>query len=216
MFMSPKELHDALQPLSLSAEGFAEIVEIAKCHQIDVHDLAQSDLHRFLQELRPDIIVGEKSVTLNFEPSRILGAINPNTSCTKENRKLPSSQLHTIQVQVTLKRSGMGTRMQIEGRSNDPDPALLRLLAKARIFQDHVIKSEATSMERTADEKGIARSYLIRVLRLNFLAPDIVKAILQGKQPPELTARKLMLDTRFPLDWNEQRKRLGFDHRNFD
>ena len=159
-------------------------------------------------------MVREKNVTLVLEPARILRAINLEASSTRECVELSASQLYTIHVQATLKRSGMGTRLQIEGRSKDPDPALLRLLAKARIFQDHVIKSEATSMERAADEKGIARSYLIRVLRLNFLAPDIVKAILQGKQPPELTARKLMLDTRFPLDWNEQRKRLGFDPHN--
>jgi Transposase IS66 family len=42
------------------------------------------------------------------------------------------------------------------------------------------------------------------------LAPDIVSAILTGKHPPELTARRLMDDTRVPLDWNDQRRRLGF------
>jgi hypothetical protein len=40
--------------------------------------------------------------------------------------------------------------------------------------------------------------------------PDIVRAILNGKQPPELTARKLLNDMRLPLDWNEQRRSLGF------
>jgi hypothetical protein len=42
------------------------------------------------------------------------------------------------------------------------------------------------------------------------VAPKIVGAILNGNQPPELTARKLMDDTRLPLDWNEQRRALGF------
>jgi hypothetical protein len=37
-----------------------------------------------------------------------------------------------------------------------------------------------------------------------------VNAIFSGTQPPELTARKLMDDTRLPLDWNEQRRKLGF------
>jgi hypothetical protein len=39
-------------------------------------------------------------------------------------------------------------------------------------------------------------SYATRVVRLTFLAPDIVAAILAGRQPPELTANKLMADTR--------------------
>ena len=42
------------------------------------------------------------------------------------------------------------------------------------------------------------------------LVPDIVSAILGGKHPPELTTRKLMDDTRLPLDWNEQRRSLEF------
>jgi site-specific DNA recombinase len=48
------------------------------------------------------------------------------------------------------------------------------------------------------------------LFRLTLLAPNIVGAILNGNQPPELTARKLMDDTRLPLDWNEQRRALGF------
>jgi len=50
------------------------------------------------------------------------------------------------------------------------------------------------------------------MVRLTWLAPDIAKAILEGRQPPELTARKLMLDTRLPLDWNEQKVKLGFEN----
>ena len=53
-------------------------------------------------------------------------------------------------------------------------------------------------------------SYATRLFRLTLLAPQIVAAILNGNQAPELTARKLMDDTRLPLDWNEQRRALGF------
>jgi hypothetical protein len=49
-----------------------------------------------------------------------------------------------------------------------------------------------------------------RRIRLTLLAPDIVSAILSGKQPPDLTARKLLNDVRLPPDWNEQRRSLGF------
>ena len=49
-----------------------------------------------------------------------------------------------------------------------------------------------------------------RLMRLTFLAPDIVRGILIGCRPPELTARRLMADTRVPLAWDEQRALLGF------
>jgi hypothetical protein len=61
-----------------------------------------------------------------------------------------------------------------------------------------------------AAEEGISPTYATRLVRLTFLAPDIVAAILAGKQPAGLTANKLMADTRLPLDWSEQRTALGF------
>ena len=42
----------------------------------------------------------------------------------------------------------------------------------------------------------------------HFLAPDIVAAILNGRHPPQLTANRLMDDTRLPLDWSAQRELL--------
>ena len=49
-----------------------------------------------------------------------------------------------------------------------------------------------------------------RMLRLSFLAPDITRAILHGHQPANLNARKLMADTRVPIDWDKQRAGPGF------
>jgi hypothetical protein len=49
-----------------------------------------------------------------------------------------------------------------------------------------------------------------RIIRITFLAPDIIKAILEGNQPPGLTAATLLRDSRFPLDWQDQREALGF------
>ena len=53
-----------------------------------------------------------------------------------------------------------------------------------------------------------------RLLRLPTLAPDIISAIVNGKNPPQLTAKKLMrLTPQIPVDWTEQRKLLGFQQR---
>ncbi len=55
------------------------------------------------------------------------------------------------------------------------------------------------------------QAYVYRLLRLPSLAPDIITAIINGKNPPQLTAKKLMrLTTQIPIDWVEQRKLLGF------
>jgi hypothetical protein len=48
-----------------------------------------------------------------------------------------------------------------------------------------------------------------RLVRLNYLAPDIVAAILDGEQPKGLTRKKL-LTFDLPIDWKLQRALLGF------
>ena len=49
-----------------------------------------------------------------------------------------------------------------------------------------------------------------RLVRLSYLAPDITEAILDGRQPRNLTADKLLAHSRLPLGWHEQRTVLGF------
>ena len=53
-------------------------------------------------------------------------------------------------------------------------------------------------------------SYFTRLVRLSYLAPDITEAILDGRQPPDLSADKLLALSRLPLGWREQRAVLGF------
>jgi hypothetical protein len=60
-----------------------------------------------------------------------------------------------------------------------------------------------------AAEAGVVRSYFTRILRLCFLSPDIVKAILRDRHPIELSAKRLANETRLPIAWDEQRTLLG-------
>jgi hypothetical protein len=62
----------------------------------------------------------------------------------------------------------------------------------------------------TATDDVLADRELRRVARFAFLAPDIVAAILEGRQPPSLAARQLARMPELPLDWAEQRRILGF------
>ena len=62
---------------------------------------------------------------------------------------------------------------------------------------------EYTTMAELAEREGIAPSYMTRVLRLTLLAPDIVEAILDGRQGPEITLAQLLEP--FPASWSEQK-----------
>jgi site-specific DNA recombinase len=56
-----------------------------------------------------------------------------------------------------------------------------------------------------ARREGVSPSSFTRLVRLSYLAPDITQAILDGRQPCDLTADKLLAHSRRPLAWHEQR-----------
>ena len=61
-----------------------------------------------------------------------------------------------------------------------------------------------------AKREGVSPSYFTRVVRLSYRAADIIQAILDGRQPRDLTAEKLLAHSRLPLAWHDQRTVLGF------
>ena len=66
---------------------------------------------------------------------------------------------------------------------------------------------EFATIAELAEREGIAPSYMTRVLRLTLLAPDIVEAILDGTQGPEVTLAKLLEP--FPVEWSAQPHHFG-------
>ena len=60
-----------------------------------------------------------------------------------------------------------------------------------------------------AREAGVGRPYFCRMVRLGFLAPDVVKAVLTNRHPPQLTAKRLALRIRLPIAWEDQVSALG-------
>ncbi len=90
------------------------------------------------------------------------------------------------------------------------DAALVRLLIRAHSLARRLATNPSSTLEEVGAREGMGAPYAARLMRLNYFAPDIIVAILNGRQPLALTATKLMADTRLPLDWAEQRKALGF------
>jgi hypothetical protein len=115
-----------------------------------------------------------------------------------------------LTIPARLKRTGIEMRMVIEDGSEpaNVDPGLVRLLLRAHAIRDRLLEEPSLPLKEIAAEQGISSSYVSRLLRLAFLAPDVVTAILNGRHPPQHTANRLMDDTRLPLDWTAQRERL--------
>jgi site-specific DNA recombinase len=115
-----------------------------------------------------------------------------------------------LTVPLARRRTGRDTRMLIDGpEAMQADPALLRILIRARDLRDK--QSGDASLAETAKAEGVGRTYLTRMARLAFLSPEIMTAILDGRQPVQLTAAGLSRLTELPLAWSGQRQVLGLD-----
>lgn len=97
-----------------------------------------------------------------------------------------------------------------EAKSRSPDPVLTRLLTKAYRYRELLVSGEAGSMQELANREGISRPYVSAFVRLGFLAPEIVEAIIQGEQPESLTAKRLLQCASLPAAWADQKVLLGF------
>jgi DNA invertase Pin-like site-specific DNA recombinase len=89
-----------------------------------------------------------------------------------------------------------------------PNATLIKALTRAHKWKHKLFSGEAPSISAIANEEGMAPRYVGRIMRLAFLAPDIVEAILDGYQPADLELERLMKGV--PIGWNDQRRVLGF------
>ena len=87
---------------------------------------------------------------------------------------------------------------------------LIKLLMRAHRFNATLVDADDLPFAAVAKWEGVSPSYFTRLIRLSYLAPDITQAILDGRQPRDLTADKLLAHSRLPLAWHEQRTVLGF------
>jgi DNA invertase Pin-like site-specific DNA recombinase len=118
-----------------------------------------------------------------------------------------------LKVKARLQRVGREMKLVVHNAEDraQADPGLLRIVARAHDFHERLAHDPNLTVPAIASQERLTIGYLSRLLRLPSLAPDIVAAIINGKHPPELSAKRLMrLALQLPTDWAEQRKLLGF------
>ena len=93
-------------------------------------------------------------------------------------------------------------------QDTDSVKAIRNALKNALRWNQALLKGKAKTITELAAEEYYDARYLIDLLHLAYLAPDIQKAIASGKIPADLTLDKLK--KRLPLSWAAQRQILGF------
>jgi hypothetical protein len=162
---------------------------------------------KIVRELVEQVIIDENRILIKLRRSALLGA-NISSGTSEEPR------VGTIEVTaaVNFKHRGAETKLVLPGLSepNQPsrcDPTLLKAIARGRAWFEELATGRARSLGQLAERDGITRRYIRRLVDLSFLSPVLVEAILQGRQPVELTATRLA-ELDLPLDWAEQHRLL--------
>lgn len=150
-------------------------------------------------------INAQRALLLSYKVS-----ISINEELIEINTSLPGqTQPVKLSIEAKLVNRGSDIRLAIVPSNGplkrDPDPILLRLIAHAFAAQDLLVRGISSSMVDHYKQR-----HLQQLVRLSFMAPDIISAIVDGTQPPDLTGRKIMRINKIPLDWAGQRKMFGF------
>jgi len=155
-----------------------------------------SDAQSAIQSLITQIRVRQDHLELTLKPAAFGLAEQP---CWKWSIPLPAP------------RPFREARIRIDSGAA-PKPVngdLLSLLADARAALDLVQSNPELSLNQIGKREGRCRTHLARLLRIAWLSPRIVEAIVDGVQPRKLN-RQTLLATNLPIDWAEQERLLGF------
>jgi hypothetical protein len=197
-------------------------VAIRKLLIVNAANLAQrwpilpaSGKRTILHALIERVDIRPETVDVLVRPAGLPDVVKPDLDI----RRLPTApdgtEVFVLSVPARLRRTGLETNLLVRGASGlahrQADRSLLRLIAQARRFNELVSTGAGLTITELAFQVGVSRSYFSRIFRLSFLAPEITKAIIQGHQPSELSAIKLMGVGRFASAWSDQRRQLGFD-----
>ena len=167
-----------------------------------------------LQGLIARIVLNPESLEIRIRTTYLADILRRGEEISaREPMAVPDEPVLVLTIAARLKRTGMEKKLVIgaanKGSGIKADAGLLKLIARAQELQE-IFTRGGRPISEMAQEAGLSSSYFTRMLRLSFLAPDITRAILHGRQPADLNAHKLMADTRAPIDWHEQRAGLGF------
>ena len=200
------------------AEGNAQARLIARGVKIakETASLTPERIRAMLMTLISRVDIRPDCVEISVRRSRLvelLGSGSVDLVTQRGTLENEAKDMLMLTVRARLQRVGREMKMLVENTDDQTaaDPALLRIIARAHDIQERLMQKSGLTLHAIASQEHVTPGYVSRLLRLSSLAPDIITAIVIGKNPPQLTAKKLMrLALEIPVGWTAQRKLLGF------
>ena len=216
LFSEPSRLVELVSPYVRTAAQQRYLLQRAVEFAASWPGLSTLQQRPVLLGLTDRIVVRRDRVDIQLRPSRIAAVLQGGLSGPPADVSAVSpEQPIELSTLAQFRRLGLGIRMLVDGpalagQAFKADPKLVKLIARAHHLCNTLNESSSERLGDAAHAVGLTSSYFTRLLRLAYLAPDITSAIIEGRNPRDLTAQKLLARSRLPLAWPDQRRLLGF------
>lgn len=211
-----KVVRKALKELGVYGEELDALAEKGRAAARRLKSTPLGKMEALFKALICWIEIGEEEVSIMFRSLELRRFLewDDNSEFRGRPADWPCSDAkfeHSIAVRaITAERwPSLHILPQDPSRKARPDQRLVDLVRSARRAQNLVEEHRDWSLEELAKKQKCRPTHFARLIRLNYLAPDIVTAILDGTQPEGLD-RKTLLMSNVPTDWVLQRELYGF------
>jgi hypothetical protein len=208
LFASGAEVSDAVAPLGLDAATQRAVLDRSAKLAERWTKLTSLELRERVRSLVQQIQIGEAQILVWLNRTAIVSSVMPGAP----PKPTGSFEPFVLSITASLRRAGKGVRLVIgNGAAKAIDDGLASLIARAIATRNMFLVGHDDSIDAMASRLGVRRDYVAVLVRLSYLSPEIVRAILAGQQPIQLTPTRLVMLSRTPPhDWQEQRRLLGF------
>jgi hypothetical protein len=202
-------LAEAMAPIDLSVDALETVLHRASQLAARWQTLPSAELTEFIRSSVERVSVAVDLVKVSIVCSKLLNMLGGGQA-SKEENIAPI----VLSIAADLRRAGKGKRLVIEGNAHcEIDANLIALLKQAFATRAAFLSGADDSLSAMTERLGMGHGQLVALFRLSYLAPDLIRDCIEGRQPVELTPTRLLkLGKDLPHDWPAQRAHLGFAH----
>ncbi len=211
---SSREVLDLTSLRTDTAADQQALVRTAKACALTLSKGSIAEARGFMWTALRGVTVTEKHLEIRISKTGLRHSLTIEANASSAQGPAPEvSDRHsedeiTLRVEARFKRLGGEVRMVIPAENSTETPGqandvLVKAIARARRWYEMLASGEIESLHALAKATGLNERYVSRVLKCAFLAPDIVKSIVEGAQPKSLSLDLLMRHV--PAGWNHQR-----------
>jgi hypothetical protein len=167
--------------------------------------LGTSKQLEFIRAVVKTVILGRNNLWIEVDQSKILATLVGHDPGERRAENDREGVVITLKVEFQPIRRGVELRIDApNGQSTQagPIPSLVKEIARARAWYEQLVSGEVSGVERLAQLSGFKRRYVRKILQSAVLSPEIIEAILSGRQSRRVTMKSLQAD--LPLDWRKQ------------